>query len=530
MAHIHEVKDADRSFIIDPVSRQITPQGETVKPLMQFDHNSEVATFELPRLVENHDMMTCNKIEVHYINSDTETENKGVYIVNSEDIETDEEKVKFSWLISRACTMLNGKLDFLIHFICEIDSVIEYEWSTDFFSSIEIKKGLNNRETVLSTYIDVLEAFKAEIGNVPVPDWAENNVLSKDYIKNRTHWHEKATDEILFTTANVTFNPELNNGASLNVRASDFNIEETYEVIWNGVHYPVKAETVNIGQNDNSVIPYRYFGNVTIFAGSGIVTNEPFVIIMDMEDKFATVMVADFNSLTAPLNVSIEIKKPAREEKYHKLDNNYLDFDWLPVSNVKVLEGKVAKNGSMYGYNEMFTDTAERMEYQTNIFSKCLTSSFVFYLNGTKYDVPPMTYSLDGNYYMYNDGTVRFGIMMTSYGVSIMLYNASYEGTNVSLYMVADNPLPDAFIPKPIVFTIDDAFSDISCNKSFEDCVKAYNAMNFNVWASVGNVKMQCHRLAYDGTTFSACFEIGIEEVIIEYTANGINKTMSVTY
>ena len=51
MAHSHAIIDDDLYFTIDPSTREIKNESQKVK-LMQYDHNSEQFTFELPRFVE----------------------------------------------------------------------------------------------------------------------------------------------------------------------------------------------------------------------------------------------------------------------------------------------------------------------------------------------------------------------------------------------------------------------------------------------------------------------------------------------
>ena len=56
MAHLHEVRDTDKHFVIDPTTRAITNNsGKNV--LMQGDHNSEIYTFEIPKMVEGHELL-----------------------------------------------------------------------------------------------------------------------------------------------------------------------------------------------------------------------------------------------------------------------------------------------------------------------------------------------------------------------------------------------------------------------------------------------------------------------------------------
>lgn len=167
MAHIHGVSDIDTHFIIDPITRAM--KNETLKKttLILGDHNSERFTFELPRMVEGHDMATCNKVEVHFLNMDAETKqtSKGIYIVDDFGIDPDDEKkVVCSWLIDQNATKYKGVLNFVVRFACTEDgTTLDYVWSTAIYSGVSVADGICNTENVLAAYLDVLEKWKAEL-------------------------------------------------------------------------------------------------------------------------------------------------------------------------------------------------------------------------------------------------------------------------------------------------------------------------------------------------------------------------------
>ena len=163
MSHIHNVTDSDNKFIVDGISRVIKNASTSKTMVMQFDHNSEVFTFELPRYIEGHDMMQCNRVEVHYLNIDTMTkqENEGVYLVDDLTVNADDEnKLTCSWLISQNATQLVGSLNFLLRFICLTDDVIDYVWNTSIFSGIYVLKGIYNSDIVAEQYIDTIKAWE----------------------------------------------------------------------------------------------------------------------------------------------------------------------------------------------------------------------------------------------------------------------------------------------------------------------------------------------------------------------------------
>lgn len=163
LSHIHDVYDSDNKFAIDGISRAIKNNSTSKTIVMQFDHNSEVFTFELPRYIEGHDMSECDRVEVHYLNIDsmTKQENEGIYLVNDLTINADDEtKLTCSWIISQSATQLVGNLNFLLRFICLTDDVIDYVWNTSIYSSIYVSKGIYNSDIVAEQYIDTIRAWE----------------------------------------------------------------------------------------------------------------------------------------------------------------------------------------------------------------------------------------------------------------------------------------------------------------------------------------------------------------------------------
>lgn len=165
MGHIHGVFDSDAHLVINPSTRAIKNSTPEKTRIMQHDHNSERFTFEFPKVIEGHDMTTCNVVQVHYLNTDSQTRavNKGVYELN--DIQAspeDENTLICSWLISGNATKYAGSLDFIIRFCCVTDGNVDYAWHTDVNSEFKIVKSINNSEAVTTEYADILEQWKEE--------------------------------------------------------------------------------------------------------------------------------------------------------------------------------------------------------------------------------------------------------------------------------------------------------------------------------------------------------------------------------
>lgn len=161
MAHSHSIYDADKHFQIDPVTRVISNPSNKVT-LIQYDHNSELFGFEIPRYIEGHDMSLCNRAEVHYINIGEKSQNTGVYeVTDLQVLPEDEDVVTCTWLISQNATQLVGSLHFVIRYACvEDDNTISYNWNTAIYSGVKISSGIYNSDHVIDQYADVLEEWK----------------------------------------------------------------------------------------------------------------------------------------------------------------------------------------------------------------------------------------------------------------------------------------------------------------------------------------------------------------------------------
>ena len=173
--HTHPVPDTDTYFAIDPITRKIENPNRKKNVVMQYDHNSERITFELPRYIDGHDMLECTSVTVNVDNIEVVEFNEGEEIesrVNSDapDITdlrahpSDPEKVVCSWCISRNSTQLAGILSFHIEFKCvDSNGNVVYEWSTDDYEEIEVRARKKNGEAAVVPHADLLEQWRSRI-------------------------------------------------------------------------------------------------------------------------------------------------------------------------------------------------------------------------------------------------------------------------------------------------------------------------------------------------------------------------------
>lgn len=165
--HEHVVTDNDSYFVINPDTHEIENASRTKNVIMQYDHNSEKFTFELARYVEGHDMMLCNRVRVHFNNIDGTTLEENADVAELYDLAPcpdDDNKVVCSWSITRQATQLAGTLNFLVQYEC-IDDAGEtvYEWHTDIYDRVEVRKGRNNSEQAIVEYSNILEQWYQRI-------------------------------------------------------------------------------------------------------------------------------------------------------------------------------------------------------------------------------------------------------------------------------------------------------------------------------------------------------------------------------
>lgn len=155
----HNVFDTDTHFKIDGLTRQVKNVAETKTMLVQYDHNSERFTFEVPRFVDDHDLSLCDVVRVHYINigKTSRTEIKGVYEVTDNRVSPDDDNVVLcSWLISNNATQLVGSLYFVVQFACVKEREVIYSWNTARHTGVTITDGIYNGEELEETYADAL--------------------------------------------------------------------------------------------------------------------------------------------------------------------------------------------------------------------------------------------------------------------------------------------------------------------------------------------------------------------------------------
>ncbi len=165
--HFHPVVDDDDYFVIDPDTKRITNKSGRINYIMQKDHKSERYTIELPRIVEGHDMTLCNRVYVYFNNVGENAEIGREDFAEITDLQVSPDNpdtVICTWLIERHATQLVGSLAFLIQYACALDDgTVDYEFHSDWYSNIVVKKGRPDPNPVILEYNNILEQWYRRI-------------------------------------------------------------------------------------------------------------------------------------------------------------------------------------------------------------------------------------------------------------------------------------------------------------------------------------------------------------------------------
>lgn len=182
----------DAHFIIDIETGVITKSDNKKLTLVQYDHNSERYTFEIDRTIEGHDIIDCNRVQVHFLNISSTGRGKIIGLYPVEDLHIhpqDNKKACFTWLISDSATQNEGLLTFMISFQCVEgegeDVKVLYRWNSAINNTIRILPGLDNNNAAYEAYADELlkweyyieahlDEIEKELQNTIIPGMVDN--------------------------------------------------------------------------------------------------------------------------------------------------------------------------------------------------------------------------------------------------------------------------------------------------------------------------------------------------------------------
>ena len=280
------------------------------------------------------------------------------------------------------------------------------------------------------------------------PDWNQTDETAPDFIKNRTHWAKEpvTTTEVIFPEGTYTFSE-----GSYDIEYPLF-IENNEEcvVTWDGVEYTVIAsKTIVEGME------YIVFGNPAIL---GLEENPedngmPFAGTYSSTQALTLFMSSD----SVATEHSISIIKNIITQEVHKLDNKYIDAEWMPkktmLSTVGLVETTttIPQEGYEIPRELVNTDVLMKSEYYDVIWNgetyRCSHKEFA-------------GYTFIGNLCLFapdlNDSGEPF-VFITFMGMFIVVVPEETEATfSITCYnSVADSTMPIEFLPEQLQFGYD---------------------------------------------------------------------------
>lgn len=267
-----------------------------------------------------------------------------------------------------------------------------------------------------------------EFTQIP-PDWNQNDESASDYVRNRTHYTEDGMVEIL-----PECQPEWDDveGSFVNSLTTIPTAGNTYTIKWNGVEYECVAQDISI-MAPGAVL----FGNGTAMDIPGAVDNgEPFVIVAaDTEGMKACIAM--------PLDGTTELTLAicCNGEVIHKLDNKYLNLEWMPISKevelLPEIDASVTEQSPDGYYYASLSGTVVDVEVGRKV---------IVYYNDVRYDV-----SVLGN------DELKIVHLPIGLQTTIQFYSSRTVITNsvegeykVRICGFAKNKMPEEFLPESV--------------------------------------------------------------------------------
>ena len=274
MSHTHAVTDSDPNFVVDGSTRKI--ETSATSNLVQYDHNSQRITFQVPRYIDGHDMSKCNVVQVHYqnISANKKKQNNGIYEVDDLAISmADADLLTCSWLVSQNATQYGGTLNFVVRFACVENEATQYAWNTSVYTGLVVSNGINNTDIVIQEYPDILSDHESRLkdleGNATTPAATGNTVksgLTVAIIGDSISTHpQKNVSEIVVEAADV--------GVELSSYISYYDIDKTISLDGETSGYTITSDdvgteltfkpcTADIGKTLGTPLNYNSIKNV----------------------------------------------------------------------------------------------------------------------------------------------------------------------------------------------------------------------------------------------------------------------------
>lgn len=276
------------------------------------------------------------------------------------------------------------------------------------------------------------------------------------HIRNRTHWVEVTPETVLEETT-----LEMDESAGEMLYSGDVTLEagKTYNVTFNGTTYA--CEAVDGAELSDELAGYVLVGNYQALIGGD--TGEPFICVNLPGEGLSFMYVSgEDSSCTATIT--------ARNETIHKLDNKFIDAEWMAVM-VDGTETVLEEKEYTFGYS------SGKASIELAYFTVSAGQKFCVVYDGVEYACIVSAAYFDGAAVFYiGNGAIwtdqlpetdhPFVIaIVPSYNVCAVIIPAEETETHtiaLSAVVPVPCPIPEEFLPTPPVTSVNGQTGDVT--------------------------------------------------------------------
>lgn len=379
--------------------------------------------------------------------------------------------------------------------------------------------------------------------NITVSILGKNEIIhyiSPQYIKDM-YYTEESVEKYILPEITIPSDTDLPLEQPL-----DIKVGETYICIVDGVEYECTA--IEAGEALGVPFSIAYLGNTRNLWG--VSTGEPFYFATSANEITPGVYgMAHIDNDIETATVSIKQVK----ENIHKLDNKYLDLDWIP--KIKYAKGNSFYSNDSLSFSSTNLDSGVEIgqqmildnDFSTITIDDILFISFdeeVYECKASLFTLPDATVICFGNQSIMGIGanTGEPFIIMFTESLGIVLTHSDKIGSAHSIELftaVNGNPIPTEFLPSDLTATYDMGidfnhyigrpFADISAQMN--DAYNAYlrgSAVFAKYQSSTGLVLSIFNDTIDAGLNSYLC--LATEKGLFCFNGQGSIKVQSITY
>lgn len=265
----------------------------------------------------------------------------------------------------------------------------------------------------------VIALQSAKVGQIAMITAVDGNGVPTEWKPiDRTHGVDQV--EVLPETSLT-----LNAGEDYFLLSDKLNliIGREYTVKWNGVEYTCTATAV---KEDNELL-FVALGNLAESDFPAEASDEPFLIAeAAADDSFLEIH---------PLDDSTSLTISIRENIVRKLDNKYLDMDWIPSKVGRViLEEQTVENGRLEAIDA---------QYRVN------GTPIIVYVNGVPHETKIVVegYECYANFTAMDSVSIHGEVSLVFNSLATVIYLTNLNGQTVKICLAEYEKIPQEYLP-----------------------------------------------------------------------------------